>query len=316
MRRAGVRSNDPIAQEAADEHLADGGTAIAAALTGFFTAAGAHSGVLLSPVTVLLGGAGVGMRCFDGRLRQPGRGTKRPRGFKAGEVVPDAARVGIAAGVAALLVAHAYDGGEGLARILKPGLRAAERAGADGRVALLRRIRGVGAGALTEPAFVRAFLRGAGPSEGGLVTPADFVALGDIDAAATERKVGRRKVYEAPWAAGGAGASASGVGYAVVAIDARGVAAAVCYRRDLDGFPVEDLDVDAHLGAEPVQRGVTRIAPGEARPAPAPVAIEKTASSLRVLAWPALAAVGASDFDAPTLSVEFDVRTREVTLVG
>ena len=69
--RALAISNDPIAEEAALAQLSQGGSAVGAVLAGFFAAAGGYSGVLLSPLTVLVAGIGTGGRAFDGRLRQP-----------------------------------------------------------------------------------------------------------------------------------------------------------------------------------------------------------------------------------------------------
>src|SRR5687768_2202438 len=137
--RSAAIANDPVADEAAQEYLLSGGSAVGAVLSGFFAAAGAHSGVLLAPVSLLIAGIGAGARAFDGRLRQPGRGTKRPRGFKATDPIPDAARVSVPTGVAAVLVAHAYDSGQKLGSIMKAGISRAERVGAEGRAGLRRR---------------------------------------------------------------------------------------------------------------------------------------------------------------------------------
>ncbi|HYP88320.1 MAG TPA: hypothetical protein VEQ59_09200, partial [Polyangiaceae bacterium] len=78
--RALARSNDALCEAAAGEVLARGSTAIDAVIAGYFAAAGAYPGVLFGSVTVLLGGTGSGDRAFDGRVRQPGRNAKRPRG--------------------------------------------------------------------------------------------------------------------------------------------------------------------------------------------------------------------------------------------
>ena len=92
--RALARSNDPLCEAAAGEELAKGGSAVDAVLSGYFAAAGAYPGVLLGPVTLLIGGTGSGDRAFDGRVRQPGKNAKRPRGTLPGEEPPLAARVG------------------------------------------------------------------------------------------------------------------------------------------------------------------------------------------------------------------------------
>ena len=303
-KRSRAVSNDAVAEEAAENLLLSGGSAMAAVIAGYFAAAGAHSGVLLSPLSVLIGGAGVGDgRAFDGRLRQPGLGAKRPRGFKKGETVPDAARVAVASSVAALFVAHAYDGGGSLSSILKAGIRLAERAGADSRADLLKRIRGVGAGALTEPAFVRPLLQAAGPSEGGLLTPADFAAIPSVDGRAVERRVGDRTVIEAPWAAEGADAPGDGVGCAVLAIDGRGVCAGVLYRRVLDGLPIEALELEAPLSAVPVERGVARRSPGERLATPTPLALIKDAGAYSIVAAPGRPTLDEEAIAAPQIAL-------------
>lgn len=314
--RAAAIANDPIAEEAAQDFLLSGGSALGAALAGYFAAAGAFAGVLLGPVSLIVGGLGVGTRCFDGRLRQPGLGTKRPRGFRASEAVPDAARIAVPTGVAAALVAHAYDGNQKLGSIMRTGIARAERSGAEARAGLLKRIRSVGAGAFSEPSFVRAMLRVGGPSQGGLLTPSDFGAVPDIDASAVVRKYGASKLLEPPWADEGEGLdpAALGIGCAVCAVDVRGVFAALNYYRVSDGMALEELDVEAPLAAVPVRRGVARVAPGARIPAPAPIGIRQQKDvALEVLAAPSAARLSASA--RPLLSVRRDAKTHGVEVV-
>jgi gamma-glutamyltranspeptidase/glutathione hydrolase len=277
-RRAAVLANDPVAEEAAQEFMTASGSAVGAVLAGFFAAAGAYAGVLLGPVSVLVGGIGQGVRAFDGRVRQPGLGTKRPRGFTGAEPVPDAARVGVPCGVAAVLVAYAYDAGQSLGSVLRAGVQRAERSGAPARARLLQRIRAVGAAALTEVGFTRALLRVAGPSEGGLITPSDFGAVPEVDVPALERPCSGGILAEPPWAgelAGLADQSALGIGYCVCAVDVRGVLAALCYRRVHAGLSIGELELEAPLCAVPVRRGVARFAPGRPLPAPAPAGLRR-----------------------------------------
>lgn len=271
-------ANDPAAEDAANDYLLSGGSAIGAVLAGYFAAAGAYAGVLLSPISVLVGGTGMGARAFDGRLRQPGLGTKRPRGFRAEDPIPDAARVAIPTSVAAALVAQAYDGEQKLRAIMKSSIARAERSGAEGRVELLKRIRAVGASALAEPAFTRPLLHVAGQSQGGLVTPADFGNVGDVDRESEQHSVGGATVFEPPWAAEATPECAAplGIGCAVLAVDVHGVLAAVAYRRVTDGLVIEELELEAPLVAIPVERGVPRVAPGARLPAPAPLALVKS----------------------------------------
>ena len=299
-------ASDPIVEEAAQNFLLSGGSAVGAVLAGFFAAAGAYAGVLLGPVSILVAGSGAGARAFDGRLRQPGLGTKRPRGFQEGEQIPDAARVAVATSVSAALVAHAYDGSQKLTSIMKSGISRAERSGAETRAALLRRIRAAGAGAMQEPGFVRPLLQVAGPSQGGLLTPSDFGAIADIDQTAADRKVGQTSLYEPEWARDDIDeGDTSGIGAAVLAVDVRGTFAALSYRRTVSGFPLEDLELEAPLMAVPVRRGVARTAPGARLPVPAPVAIRRNEAGapIEVLAAPAALRLEGALLSAPVLCI-------------
>jgi hypothetical protein len=313
--RALAISNDPLAEEAAQAQLGQGGSAVGAVLAGFFAAAGGYSGVLLSPLTVLVAGIGTGGRAFDGRLRQPGLGTKRPRGFLPDEVVPNAARVAVPAGVAAAAVANAYDGGKSLGSMVKHGILRAERAGADGRAEVLARVRSVGQTALSEQAFMRPFLRLAGPSEGGLITQSDFASITDIDHAASTRHIAGSDFLEAPWSEAWSTQplpAELGIGAVVCAVDVRGVFAAAAYFRPSDGLELDDLALLAPLVAVPTQRGVPRQAPGSALPAPAPIAVRCNAEGVpvEVCAEPGASAL---NFDgAARLSLSRDPVTREV----
>src|SRR6187455_1775853 len=107
--RAEALATDELAQEAARAELAQSKSAVAAVAAGYFAAAGRYPGVLLAPLTLLVAGVGAGGRVFDGRLRQPGIGAKRPRGLLPGQEVSRAARVALSTSVAALSVALAYD---------------------------------------------------------------------------------------------------------------------------------------------------------------------------------------------------------------
>ncbi len=313
--RALAISNDPLAEEAATAQLGQGGSAVGAVLAGFFAAAGGYSGVLLSPLTVLVAGIGTGGRAFDGRLRQPGLGTKRPRGFLAEETVPMAARVAVPAGVAAAAVANAYDGGKSLGSIIKHGILRAERAGADGRAEVLARVRSVGQTALSEQAFMRPFLRLAGPSEGGLITQSDFGSISDIDHAATTRNVAGSDFLEPPWAESWSSEPLPpelGIGAVVCAVDVRGVFAAAAYFRPSDGLELDDLALLAPLVAVPTQRGVPRQTPGSALPAPAPIAVRCNADGVPVEVCAEPGARALNFEGAARLSISRDPVTREV----
>ncbi|HEX9620896.1 MAG TPA: hypothetical protein VF989_12225 [Polyangiaceae bacterium] len=280
-RAANVVASDEAARAAAGAYLAANGSALSAAICGFFAVAGGDSGVLLSPMSILVAGVGIGARAFDGRLRQPGLGARRPRGLKDSDVVPEVASVATATSVSAALVALGYDGCPRLKAVIDPGISAATAQGASARAGLLRRIQEVGAAALQEPGFVQAVLRAAGPAQGGLMTPADLGARGSLDFPAVERQTRSGQGVEPPWARD-TGAEARGTGGAICVIDGRGQCAALSYRR-MQGFRIEELGLDLPLGAVPVRRGVRRIRPGTPLPAPAPIAVAWSAEGTPIV---------------------------------
>jgi len=180
----------------------------------------------------------------------------------------------------------------------------------------LGRVRSAGQVALSEQSFTRPFLRLAGPSEGGLVTPADFANVTDIDHSATSRRVGDSDYLEAPWAEAWSEErlpAELGIGAVVCAVDVRGVFAAVAYFRPSDGLELDDLALLAPFVAVPTQRGVPRQAPGSPLPAPAPIAVRCNSEGVlvEVCAEPGARAL---NFGVPArLSITRDPVTRDVT---
>ncbi len=267
--RAAAIASEALVENVAAAELARSKSAVAAVVAGFFAAAGAYADVLLGPLTLLVAGVGSGGRVFDGRLRQPGLGAKRPRGFVSDDV-PVASRVALSTSVAAVTVALAYDRRATLTAVARAGARAAAEADALERARLLGRVAAVGPAALAESSFVRPLLHLASPSEGGLLTPADFVAAGDLVLDAHERTFKGTSVLEPPWAELKAEPVAPGGSrHAVCAVDAEGVYASLAYERVGSGLEVPALGLVAPLGATPVRRGTPRVKPGQRLPAPA-----------------------------------------------
>jgi hypothetical protein len=290
--RALSRSNDAICEAAAAEELVRGGSAIDAVLAGYFAAAGAYGGVLLGPVALLLGGVGSGDRAFDGRVRQPGRSAKRPRGSVAGVEPPRAARVGVPASVPALCVVLGYGASATLGRLVQPGVAQARAQGAERRAALLARVGEVGALAFKESDVAMALVRAFGTPNGGLVTPGDFTPPSGLDLAAVPMPDAPRPALMVPWAQEARSAFTRGVG--VCAIDVNGLLAAVVFETRPDGANVEELELSAPLVASPTLRGVPRLAPGTALPASAPIWITRDAALSEVWCAPDAALPGES----------------------
>jgi hypothetical protein len=269
---------------------------------------------------VLSAGAGLGARAFDGRCRQPGLGTRRPRGFKEGEEIPLAARLAVPAALTAAAVAVAYDEQAKVSRLVKSGIRRARDSGADARSEALERVRAVGAGALTESVFTRPLLHAGGESNGGVLTAADLRSVDHVDVAAEIREEGGGRWIVAPWAFSDVVdpvPEALGTGHAICSVDVRGAFAVLCYRRVMNGVSVEELEMDAPAIAIPVLRGVTRIAPGMSLPAPAPIAIrvDDVGSPVEALAAPGAAAPTADALSRAKLRIRWDASARRAEVV-
>lgn len=284
--------------EAAAEELLAKGNAVDAVVAGVFAACAASPGVLLGPVQILIGGAGAGLLAIDGRVRQPGTGAPRPRGFVEGEEIPDAARVGAPWLPAALSVAIATAGTATFAQVLAPAIAAAK---GSPRKDILAKIASRGPRAIEERPMGAELLAVAGRPSGGLLTADDLSSprpsVQKAASVAFESATRMRRVVMLPWAnveADGPAPPVASVDVAraraVVAVDRNATFAIAVWDEPTDGIMVEELGLRAPFFAEPVRRGQTRVKPSEPRPAPAPIAlVGGDAPEL------ALAAFGAAD---------------------
>lgn len=304
--RALARSSDPACEAAAGEELTKGGSAVDAVLAGYFAAAGAYPAVLFGPVTLLVGGTGSGDRAFDGRVRQPGKGAKRPRGTLPGEEPPLAARVGVPSSVPALAIALGYGGTATLGRLVQAGVALARERGAERRAAVLSRVGEVGALAFSEPELSRALVRAFGAPNGGLLTPADFARPEQLDAPAT--RVEER--LTAPWAEEAKAPFLRGA--TVSAVDVNGLFVAAAFECQPEALYVEELELSAPLLAVPTLRGVPRTAPGAALPAPAPIWITHDEGGGALEVWAAPSARSPEDSDAKRIGIRRSAAKRTV----
>lgn len=311
--RGAALATEPAAEEAADAELRSGGGAVGAVIRGYLTTAGRDPGTLLAPLVILVGGIGQAVRVFDGRALEPGRGTRRPRGFQAGESIPDAARLSVPTALSALSVAHAYAGGGGLSAMLRAASAEAERVGARGRARLLARLSEVGAAALTEPQLSRALLRVGSTSEKGLLTPRDLEPPPDLDLPARAVRFASKELFTVPWEPSGAPELGPVAG--VCAVDRHGVLAAACFFAPNGGLWIEELDLWAPALAVPVRRGVERVSPGTRLPSPAPIGIVRDAAGhfLEVVLDPARATLGPKTLPKAGLRVVRDPTSQRVT---
>jgi hypothetical protein len=257
MARGRAAATDPGAEEAAQLALTDGATALGAALSGFFSAAGRLPGVLFGPVSLLVGGLGAGVFAYDGRPRQPGKEAKRPRGFEEGDAIPLAARVAIPGSIFAAAVACAFHPGTSFLASARRGVSAAKHAGFPNRAAFLEIVASQGATALSHAQVQKAFLTQFGVVEGGLVTRSDLVASAGIQV--------RAQVVDGGWCSPWSDESSLDCvekTHAIVAGDVQGVFAALSYSELRQGALLEPYDVNVPLAAVPVRRGLSRVTPG------------------------------------------------------
>ena len=275
--RWAVIATQTVAQEAAASMLPRG-SAIDAVIAGVFAAAAVSKTVLLGPVQVLLGGAGMGVLAVDGRLRQPGLSVARPRGYVSEEEIPPSAYVAVPSLAAALAATRAIANSSTLNQVLGPALDLAKTASTE-RHALLKEIARRGPMALAEEPFASELVAAAGRLAGGLLTVAD---LGEMRPAIIEcaiEKKGDRRVATVPWR----DHEVSPLHVEIIAAaDGQGRVAIACYEAPEEGMPIPALDLAAPLAAAPVRRGETRVRPGEPRPAAAPMALLETAGMLEI----------------------------------
>jgi gamma-glutamyltranspeptidase/glutathione hydrolase len=322
--RAAVASAPEI--EGAAEDLLGRGNAVDAVVAGVFAACAISPGVLLGPVQLLVGGAGAGLLAIDGRVRQPGAGAPRPRGFTSAEEVPDAARVGVPWLPAAMSVAIATMGTATFNQVLAPAVSLAK---GTPRAEVLKRIASRGPIAIEERPLGGELLAAAGRPSGGLLTTEDLasprpevtrasrvVVTSQVRDATSAKRPGfaggelsRKKktaggepepmvLVTFPWTRVESGrpvAPAHDVDVArvraVAAVDRNATFAVACWDEATDGVLLADLGLRAPFSAEPVRRGQTRVRPGDTRPAAGPVALVGTPAAPEL----ALCAFGAAD---------------------
>jgi len=258
-------ATQPAALAAASE-LALRGNAVDAVCAGVLAAAAEDPSVLFGPLHVLVTGPGFGVRCIDGRLRQPGLGAPRPRGFVEKDEIPDAARVAIPALPAAVATALSMFGTVTAKRAFASALDALERK--HPRRALLEALAREGPSVLAKDPFADALTTAFGRLAGGVMTADDLRA----PRAPAEPCAIENGGAFAPFAED----VAHGELHAVCAADRRGGVAVACYEIAREGFAIESLGVIAPLRAEPVMRGVRRIEPGAPLPCASSVCLVAT----------------------------------------
>ncbi|MGH7282503.1 MAG: hypothetical protein ACRELY_13335 [Polyangiaceae bacterium] len=281
--KSAIVASDSVVAEHAGALLTTG--AVEAVIAGALVAAAREASVLFGPLQILIGGAGAGLLAVDGRVRQPGLGAARPRGFREEDEIPDAAYVGAPAFAAAAFAALALSGNDATRATFAPALAAA-RTLSKSRHELLDRISRNGAFALADSATSSELVAAVGRISGGLLTAKDLAsAKATVEKCVVHTNIDR-EIACAPWSTA-ARASSSTIHF-VLAADARGRVAAASYEVSSDAVPLSAFDLAAPRHASPVLRGKERVRPGDTLPACAPLAIFQTRAG-----WEAI--VGAGD---------------------
>jgi hypothetical protein len=266
--RAAAASSETVARAAASALRV--GNAVDAVVAGVLAAAAESPTVLFGPLQLLAGGAGAGLVAVDGRIRQPGLGVPRPRGFVPGEAVPPSAFVGVPALPAAVAAAAAMLGSISLARAAGPAVELA-RASSPERAHLIESLVRRGAQGLANELVAVELIAAAGRVARGLLTREDLSSVLPSVVQCDERKTDSPGVLTVPWRGGARGDSSCT--QVVAACDARGLVAVACYEAPMVGLAIPALGVVVPPFAAPVLRGAPRIRPGQPRPATAPIAL-------------------------------------------
>ncbi len=246
-------ATQPGVAVAAESVLARG-NAVDAVCAAVLMAAALEPGVLLGPLHILVAGPGHGLRCIDGRLRQPGRKAPRPRGFLTEREVPLAARVAVPALAAAIGTALSMFGTVTFRKASDPALAALTRG--HPRRAVLSGLAREGASWLAKPTFSEMLVSVAGRLVGGQVTVDD---LRDVRAPALAPTVDHG-IATAP--VSDSNELDTSECHVVCAADWRGGVAAACYEIARDGLAIDACGLIAPLRAAPVMRGERRVEPG------------------------------------------------------
>lgn len=298
--KTAIVASDPAIAEHAGALLSVG--AIEAVVAGALVAVARDASVLFGPLHILIGGAGAGLLAVDGRVRQPGRGANRPRGFREDEEIPDAAYVGAPAFAAAAFAALALASNDSTRAVFAPALSAARVASKE-RHAFLERLAQKGAFALAESSIAGDIVAAVGKISGGLLTAEDLAAAKPSVEKCAIASNDLRDIATASWSAQSLPKSSKIE--IILAADMRGRVAAACYEVSSDAVPLGVYDLAAPRHATPVLRGKERVRPGDALPAVVPLAIFQTK-----LGWEAI--VGAADLTAEGI---IDRSTGDITNV-
>ena len=272
----GSFANHPEVAEAMAAAALGRSNAVDVVVGGLFAYAAVESSVLLGPVQILVGGPGAGLQAIDGRVRQPGLGAPRPRGFVAGEAIPAAASVGVPCFASAVLSALAAYGTRTINQAVSPAIDVA-KGHDDERAKVIAQVARHGPTFLGRPEVGPLLLERFGRLAGGLLTEGDLVATAPtVETVPIYKADGngdaRPEFALLPNASSARNPGATRLAL-VMAVNAHGLFCTAVAEIHAESLRVEELGLTMPQLAEPVLRGEPRITPGTPRPSSAPIAL-------------------------------------------
>jgi gamma-glutamyltranspeptidase/glutathione hydrolase len=253
----------------------------------------------------------MGLVTIDGRVRQPGQGAPRPRGFLPSDLIPDAAYVGVPALPAALAAVLGSLGTATLSRSVGPAVSWARANGSE-RAAVLEAVGKRGGLGLSQESVAVELLAVAGRSVSGLLTPDDLSSVRPALTRCSARSLGSAGILRVPWWSDEA-PDGSHV-QVVAACDGRGRVAIACYETPVEALSIPSLGLAAPRHAAPVMRGKRRVAPGTPRPAAAPMALRVRGGLMEAAVGVAQAAHGQESVEAILESLEQAIAVSDALL--
>jgi hypothetical protein len=252
------------------------GNAVDAVCTGLLMACALDPSVAFGSTSIIVGGFGMSPRRLDGRVLQPGNQAKRPRGFRADEVIPPAAYVPAPRLFATVGTALTLAGRGTYAANAAPAVAACS---SDARRGVIEAFGALGP-ALFQKRAIEAELRASvGPTAGGALCEADLTVAAPSFA---DLPLGEGDLF-LPSEVGPSSFDDGQVEW-IGARDVTGLMAFASFVRSSEGHLVEGLGLRIPRVAVPVLRGVQRVDPTTPIGSLPPLRVEMVEGQLAAMA--------------------------------
>ncbi|MFO0660754.1 MAG: hypothetical protein U0165_13120 [Polyangiaceae bacterium] len=264
------------------------------------------------------GGTGA-VRFLDGRLRQPGRGITRPLRSDAGrQALPSL--VSVPGSISAFSVAVALHARKTMIQIAAQGIAVAKSSDAKQRARILSRAAQAGTLVLVDKGLADAIERAAPRIDGRLLTAEDLAEVAITSSPGITLDLGdSRQAILPSWctpdADGNPGkgtCAPSRASEVILVSDGRGVHAGVVVEQ-MDGLKIYDDELEMPMLAQPILRGVPKLAAGT--PLESPLAIALLTEANRPMGVTAARTPAQLSFDALTKAAA-SVHARDAWIQG